>query len=215
MIAEIFEIIMIVCFGFSWPMNVIKSYRARTTKGKSLPFLLLIITGYVFGIIGKLIGGNFKWYVLFFYVLNLAMVSVDLALYVRNYRLDKQNGLLLQKLEEVFPKPWKDSRKGTQLAPKVYLEPGEKFDWPDLNAPEEEGPYFCYGLRDQIGILWDGTVVPCCLDHEGDIPLGNILTQTMEEILESDRAKAIYDGFSKKEAAEPLCRRCGYARRFK
>ena len=81
---------MVVCFGFSWPMNVIKSYRARTTKGKSLPFLLLIITGYVFGIIGKLIGGNFKWYVLFFYVLNLAMVSVDLALYVRNYRLDKQ-----------------------------------------------------------------------------------------------------------------------------
>jgi radical SAM protein with 4Fe4S-binding SPASM domain len=128
---------------------------------------------------------------------------------------DKQNGLLLQKLEEVFPKPWKDGRKGTQLASKVYLEPGEKFDWPDLNAPEEEGPYFCYGLRDQIGILWDGTVVPCCLDHEGDIPLGNILTQTMEEILESDRAKAIYDGFSKKEAAEPLCRRCGYARRFK
>ena len=128
---------------------------------------------------------------------------------------DKQNGLLLQRLEAVFPKPWKDGRKGTQLASKIYLEPGEKFDWPDLSAPEEEGPYFCYGLRDQIGILWDGTVVPCCLDHEGDIPLGNILTQTMEEILESDRAKAIYDGFSKKEAAEPLCRRCGYARRFK
>lgn len=94
MVAEIFEIIMIVCFGFSWPMNVIKSWRARTTKGKSLPFLLLIITGYVFGIIGKLIGGNFKWYVLFFYVLNLAMVSVDLALYVRNYRLDKKKGLI-------------------------------------------------------------------------------------------------------------------------
>jgi len=94
MLAELFEIIMIVCFGFSWPMNVIKSYRARTTKGKSLPFLLLIITGYVFGIIGKLIGGSFKWYVLFFYGLNLAMVSVDLALYVRNYRLDKQNGVI-------------------------------------------------------------------------------------------------------------------------
>lgn len=128
---------------------------------------------------------------------------------------DKQNGLLLQKLEEAFPKPWKDGRKGTQLAPKVYLELGEKFDWPDLSAPEEEGPYFCYGLRDQIGVLWDGTVVPCCLDHEGDIPLGNLLTESMDEILESARAKAIYDGFSKKEAAEPLCRRCGYARRFK
>lgn len=128
---------------------------------------------------------------------------------------DKQNGLLLQKLEEAFPKPWKDGRKGIQIAPKVYLEPGEKFDWPDMSAPEEEGPYFCYGLRDQIGVLWDGTVVPCCLDHEGDIPLGNLLTESMDEILESARAKAIYDGFSKKEAAEPLCRRCGYARRFK
>ena len=128
---------------------------------------------------------------------------------------DTQNGLLLEKLKEVFPKPWRDGRKGTQLAPKIYLEPGEKFDWPDLNAPEEEGPYFCYGLRDQIGILWDGTVVPCCLDHEGDIPLGNILTQNLCDILESPRAKAIYEGFSKKEAAEALCRRCGYARRFK
>ena len=91
---QIFEIIMLICFGLSWPMNVIKSYRARTTKGKSLPFLLLIITGYVFGIIGKLVGGNFKWYVLFFYVLNLLMVSTDLALYVRNYRLDKENGVI-------------------------------------------------------------------------------------------------------------------------
>ena len=92
MIAEIFEIIMIVCFGFSWPMNVIKSYKSRTTKGKSLWFLLLIITGYVFGIIGKLIGGNFKWYVLFFYVLNFTMVGVDVILYFRNRRLDKMAG---------------------------------------------------------------------------------------------------------------------------
>jgi len=91
--AELFEIVMIVCFGFSWPMNVIKSYRARTTKGKSLAFLLLISTGYVFGIIGKIISGSFKWYVMFFYVLNLCMVLTDVAMYVRNYRLDKQAGL--------------------------------------------------------------------------------------------------------------------------
>lgn len=90
-VAELFEIIMIVCFGFSWPMNVIKSWKARTAKGKSLPFLLLIITGYVFGIAGKLIGGGFKWYVLFFYVLNLVMVSVDLCLYVRNVCIDRAN----------------------------------------------------------------------------------------------------------------------------
>lgn len=90
MIAEIFEIIMMICFGFSWPMNVIKSYRVRTTKGKSLPFLLLIIIGYLFGISGKLISGSFKWYVLFFYVLNFIMVGADLVLYFRNTRLDKQ-----------------------------------------------------------------------------------------------------------------------------
>lgn len=87
--AEILEILMIVCFGFSWPMNVIKSYRARTAKGKSLPFLLLICIGYVFGIAGKLISGSYKWYVLFFYVLNLFMVSLDVVMYARNYRLDQ------------------------------------------------------------------------------------------------------------------------------
>lgn len=88
--AELFEIIMIVCFGLSWPMNVIKSYRARTTTGKSLPFLLLIFIGYIFGITAKLIAPSFKWYVLFFYVLNLVMVGADLLLYWRNYKLDKQ-----------------------------------------------------------------------------------------------------------------------------
>ena len=89
LIAELFEILMIVSFGLSWPMNVLKSYRARTATGKSLPFLLLIITGYLFGIAGKLIAGGFKWYVMFFYVLNLIMVSCDLAMYFRNVRLDR------------------------------------------------------------------------------------------------------------------------------
>ena len=93
--AEILEVVMIVSFGASWPLNVLKSYRARTTKGKSLAFLLLILFGYVAGIISKLVNEAYmadigaKWYVLFFYVLNFLMVSVDLALYVRNYRLDK------------------------------------------------------------------------------------------------------------------------------
>ena len=91
--SEILEIFMIVSFGFSWPMNVIKSYKTRTTKGKSLAFLLLILFGYVCGITSKLIAPTFKWYVLFFYVLNLLMVSTDLLLYVRNYRLDKQAGI--------------------------------------------------------------------------------------------------------------------------
>ena len=93
--SEILEIIMILCFGASWPFNVYKSYHARTAKGKSLWFLLLIITGYVAGIASKFMNPSYmavfgeKWYVLFFYCLNLAMVTVDLGLYFRNKRLDK------------------------------------------------------------------------------------------------------------------------------
>ena len=94
--SEILEIIMIVSFGFSWPMNVMKSFKARTTKGKSLMFLLFILIGYVAGITSKFVNEAYmasfadKWYVLFFYVLNLTMVGTDLCIYIRNYRLDKK-----------------------------------------------------------------------------------------------------------------------------
>lgn len=94
-IYELLEIIMIVTFGASWPMNVMKSYKARTTKGKSLSFLVLIEFGYAAGITGKLLNPVYmadfatKWYVLFFYVLNFVMVATDLCLYARNHRLDK------------------------------------------------------------------------------------------------------------------------------
>ena len=93
---ELLEIIMIVSFGASWPMNVMKSYKARTAKGKSLGFLLLIEFGYIAGITGKLLNPVYmadfgaKWYVLFFYVLNFVMVGMDVILYFRNKRLDKQ-----------------------------------------------------------------------------------------------------------------------------
>ena len=94
--SEFFEIIMLICFGFSWPMNVIKSYKARTTKGKSLAFLLLILLGYVAGILSKFTSPFYmqsigtKWYVLFFYLLNFSIVSVDLCLYYRNHLIDKR-----------------------------------------------------------------------------------------------------------------------------
>lgn len=94
--AEILEIIMILSFGASWPLNVIKSYKARTTKGKSLPFLLLIFFGYIAGIASKFMNEAYmasfseKWYVLFFYFLNITMVGADLLMYVRNRKLDKK-----------------------------------------------------------------------------------------------------------------------------
>ena len=94
--AELLEIVMIVSFGCSWPMNVIKSYKARTAKGKSLLFLLLIFFGYIAGIASKLVNETYmaqigtKWYVLFFYILNFIMVGADVVMYVRNTRLDKE-----------------------------------------------------------------------------------------------------------------------------
>lgn len=81
---------MMITFGCSWPLNVMKSWKSRTTQGKSLPFLILIWSGYIFGIMGKLLSQSFQWYVLLCYILNLIMVSIDLLLYARNYRLDKQ-----------------------------------------------------------------------------------------------------------------------------
>lgn len=95
--SELLEIIMIVSFGASWPLNVIKSYKARTAKGKSLAFLLLIFFGYIAGISSKLINPVYmsqfaeKWYVLFFYVLNFIMVGADILMYIRNKKLDKNS----------------------------------------------------------------------------------------------------------------------------
>ena len=94
--SELFEIMMVVCFGISWPLNIYRSYRARTAKGKSLPFLIFIFVGYIAGIISKLTNDVYlssfsdKWYVLIFYCINLVMVGIDMALYFRNVMLDKK-----------------------------------------------------------------------------------------------------------------------------
>lgn len=127
---------------------------------------------------------------------------------------DRLNGQFEAALAEYFPGNWVRERRGLRIGNRVYLEYGDKFDWPDLAAADGGAQGFCYGLRDQIGVLCDGTVVPCCLDHEGDLALGNLFRQDLEEILRSPRARAIYEGFSGRNAVEPLCRRCGYARRF-
>ena len=104
-------------------------------------------------------------------------------------------------------------KKRLKLKDKVYLNMAEKFSWPDANLSLISEDVFCHGLRDQIGILLDGTVVPCCLDSEGKIPLGNIFDKSLEQIISSERARNIYDGFSRRRAVEDLCKRCGYAKR--
>ena len=130
---------------------------------------------------------------------------------------EARNGEIYAFLREklgVHPLELPRPRQGSwRLRERLYLERAEKFDWPDLDAPET-GTRFCLGLRDQAAVLCDGTVVPCCLDHEGDVPLGNLLEQELEEILASPRARAVYEGFSQGKPSEELCRRCGFAARF-
>lgn len=123
---------------------------------------------------------------------------------------DKLNGGIEKRLSSEPDFCAEQTAKGIKLAQGLYLEYGEKFDWPDLGA-DVSAPRFCMGLRDQIGVLCDGTVVPCCLDAEGTLSLGNIFTDAPEEIFGCKTAKLIYDGFSRGKAAAELCGKCGYA----
>ncbi len=109
---------------------------------------------------------------------------------------------------------WEENTRGIRIRDKLHLEWGDRFAWPDRDAPEGDAEVFCYGLADHFGILCDGRVVPCCLDSEGALALGNVYTEKLADILTSSRSRTIRDGFARREATESLCRRCGYARRF-
>lgn len=128
--------------------------------------------------------------------------------------LHARNPEILEHLHRAFPAPWEENSRGSILSDHIYLNCAERFDWPSMSAQDRGESVFCYGLKDQIGVLCDGTVVPCCLDSEGSIPLGNLLFRTLEEILASPRVEAMQEGFRRRCASEALCRRCGYARRF-
>ena len=140
------------------------------------------------------------------------------ALRLWNLGSGADNAPILDALHVAFEGEWRDIRGGAsqRLSERIFLEWGERFDWPDPALPESDpdADLFCYGLRDQIGILADGTVVPCCLDADANLALGNLFSSELDEILSSPRAKSIYDGFTRRRASESLCRKCGYARRF-
>ena len=125
---------------------------------------------------------------------------------------DKENDYIHNLIEKHQPRPWTVRPDGWKLKENLYIEYDRMFEWPDSEQAEFQGKdVFCYALRNQIGVLVDGSVVPCCLDHDGDITLGNLFYQSLDEILSSPRAKALYDGFTQHTATEWLCRRCGYA----
>ncbi|MGV1101014.1 radical SAM/SPASM domain-containing protein [Thiovibrio sp. JS02] len=133
--------------------------------------------------------------------------------------LGRQNEAILDRLESFFelPAPLADQLTpghGIALAPGVYLSRNPVFTWPHAPGPDLGPTGFCHGLKDHVAILVDGTVVPCCLDAEADIPLGNILHQSLAKIVESPRAAAIRQGFCRRLVVEPLCRRCSFKEDF-
>ena len=128
---------------------------------------------------------------------------------------DTKNDVVFEMLHEKFGEFENLSVRGARIKDKLHVEIGKRFDWPDINATDLGERVFCHGLGDHFAILADGTVVPCCLDADAAIPLGNIFEKDIRDILACERATNIKNGFSQKRAVEDLCRRCGYARRFK
>ncbi len=146
---------------------------------------------------------------------NAARVGVIVVFRLWNKGYDGgRNDLALRLLRENIEGEWAENTRGVRICDKIYLEFGDRFEWPDREAEIKGERFFCYGLKDQFGILSDGTVVPCCLDSDGVISLGNIFNEDIDSILSSPRATAMVDGFKCGKASEELCRRCGYAQRF-
>ncbi len=96
----------------------------------------------------------------------------------------------------------------------IFISIEKEFEWPDLNNENASKRGYCYGLKDQLAILVDGTVVPCCLDHKGIINLGNIYQENLSTILESKHAQDIVSGFNNRQAVEELCQKCKFRNRF-
>ncbi len=128
---------------------------------------------------------------------------------------DSLNRRILARMHEVFDADgraeWKETYSGYRIRHRIFLEWGDRFDWPDAEADVLGNTHSCYGLRDQVGVLSDGTVVPCCLDAEGVIRLGNIFTEPLSDILASERAVKLKRSFETRQITEELCRRCGFA----
>ena len=139
---------------------------------------------------------------------------------LQNLKLSKENQEILdilvnyykldEKLKEKIAK-----EKNIKIANDIYINKHELFEWPSLDNLDETDEGFCYGLSQQIAILSDGTVVPCCLDSEGIINLGNIFHTSFSDIVNSKRAVSMIHSFRNRKVAEELCRKCKYRRMLK
>ena len=138
---------------------------------------------------------------------------------VQDPKITENNSYILEKIQKFFKIPHRIEEipsitNGIKLKENIYISQSSLFDWSDNGIPDLDNEGFCLGLRQQIGILVDGTVVPCCLDSEGTIDLGNINESSLKWIIEDKRARDLYRGFSERKIVEALCRKCGYRKKF-
>ena len=138
-----------------------------------------------------------------------------LRLWNRGYDEGRNIDTLAMLREKFADGEWREGANGARIRHRLHLEYGDRFEWPDTEKDELGDKVFCHGLGDHFGILVDGRVVPCCLDREAAIELGNVYETDISDILASERAEKMRAGFKEKRATEELCRKCGYARRFK
>ena len=142
-------------------------------------------------------------------------MNIKISLRLWNSGFDGgRNNTVLEILKVHYPQTWTENTRGYRIRDGLFIEWGDRFAWPDQNAPDNGDCVACRGLQDHFGILCDGTVVPCCLDSDGVINLGNVFREDLTDILSSPRARAIPEGFRRRKAVEDLCRRCGFARKF-
>lgn len=175
--------------------------------------------------------GNFpekspeKYYANIFEFTKFAMASrPDLYINFRLWNLGSESEInlnenLISAIEKFFEVNINRSvdvshRKSKRLKDRLYLHFDSRFEWPSPQNPDLGEKGFCHGLSSHAGILADGTVVPCCLDKEGNIPLGNITDSSLEAILNSNRATQMREGFARGELVESLCKKCSFIRRF-
>lgn len=163
---------------------------------------------------------------IFSYTENAFIKRPDLYINYRLWNLQEtrgtgaQNKEMLKRIEARFgvsidPNVNVRHNKSIRVKNKLYLHFDTEFIWPDLKLPVLGDKGTCYGLTTHFGIHVDGTVVPCCLDKEAGIPLGNIKEMPLTTILANERSQQILNGFNKRRLVEPLCQRCQYIERFK
>ena len=151
-------------------------------------------------------------------IVSLRLWNLDQAIAQRE--LYKENHQVLALLQQHYTLSKDDllksigNRHGIKLAHNIYLNSDYEFQWPALSNDTYDQRGTCQGLKSQLGILSDGTVIPCCLDSDGIISLGNILREELEDILAKERTVQILEGFKKNILTEELCKHCSYRRRF-